>query len=191
MAELSTIAQDIADRLSLITGESWSHSASADAIDHARLQCQHDQATIQLTANSEPGRLIIRGVFGDEHRHTDQRHHITVAIGRPTLKIAREIARRLLPPYRATRAAALIAYDQNQRDLAWRDATIVELVAVSGGRRASMSEDMFYNAVGGASFTARVSAYSGVSFERIDHLSVDAARRILAILADEQPIRPA
>jgi hypothetical protein len=191
MAKLSTIAQDIADRLSLITGEAWSHNASADAIDHAQLQCQHDQATIQLMANSEPGRLIIRGVFGDEHRHADKRHRITVAKERPALDIAREIARRLLPPYRATRAAALAAYDQELRDLAWRDAAIAELVAIGGGRRASMNEDMFYNAAGRTSFRARVSAYSGVSFERIDHLPVEVARRILEILRDteaaEQP----
>lgn len=53
-----------------------------------------------------------------------------------------------------------------------------------------MSDNMFYNATGRASFKARVSASSGVSFERIDHLSVEAARRILEILADEQLVRP-
>jgi hypothetical protein len=188
-------ATAIAERLSLITGETWSASARRKAGAYT-LRADADGAEILIKPAQEHGRVSIVGSFWIEHEdiydHRPDRsrqHTITIAAGRPPIEIARAIKRRLLPGYRADLAAARrrkAAYDAARSE---ESATAAELAAIVGGHIARDKHDTFVNGSGGVHITGQVNRGYGVSLE-LRYLSVDAARRVLAILKDERPVKP-
>jgi hypothetical protein len=201
MADLLTIAQDIADRLSLIVGEAWTAEIPPHRIDDMRLlHTATDHAEMTIERMHTGNRLVLSGSFWIdnislyEHRpDRDARHTITVAADRPATQIAREIARRLLPAYRADLAEARRRKAVFDDARAYEEATAAELASIIHGGIYAHQErkNTFHNGSTGPHLKAYVSHGYGVTFERISNVSVDAARRILEILADVQLVRPA
>jgi hypothetical protein len=92
----------------------------------------------------------------------------------------------------ADRAEALEHYDEQQRQRAWATATAAELAAIVNGRifEDYRDHDTFYAGKGiPGDLKARVSYGYGVTFERLSHVPLPIARRILELLRDaaEQP----
>ncbi|HYU12182.1 MAG TPA: hypothetical protein VEK82_06375, partial [Stellaceae bacterium] len=104
---LASLAADLAEHLSLITGETWSAAPHQHRADVRTLHAARDGAELMVEPARERRRLLIVGSFWieddlDNHKPTRDRHHtITAAAERPVIAIARDIARRLLPAYRA------------------------------------------------------------------------------------------
>ena len=105
MIDLPITATEIAERLSLITGEAWTTEQPAHRRDDMRIiVAERDQAEIEITHSTYTHRFELCGSLGDAYSH--RRHdapslRITVANHRPAVEIAKEIARRLLTTYRA------------------------------------------------------------------------------------------
>ncbi len=197
MIDLPTIAADIAERLSLITGETWTARLPAHRRNDMRIiVAERDQAEIEITQATSTHRFELCGSLSDAYNH--RRHdapplRITVADHRPAVEIAKEIARRLLTTYRAELDEARRRKSSYDTARAYEEVIAAELAALVGGGIYTYQEhkNAFHNGSTGPHLKAYVSHGYGVTFERISNVSVEAARRILAILKDEQPVRPA
>src|SRR5690348_12271209 len=87
MIDLPTIAAEIAERLSLITGETWATEPPAHGRDDMRIVvAERDRAEIEITHAAHTHRFELRGGLGDAYNH--RRYdapplRITVADHRP------------------------------------------------------------------------------------------------------------
>jgi hypothetical protein len=195
---LASLVADLAEHLSLISGETWVATAHQHRANLRTLRAVRDSAEITIEPARTPGRLALSGSFWiggeqlyDHRSDRTRKHTITTAADRPVIEIAREIARRLLPAYRADLAEARrrkAAYDTARDETA---ATAAELATIIGGAVSSYTDerDTFHNGSGRVSVKGRVSHGYGISLE-LRYLSTQAARRILEILKDERPVKP-
>lgn len=196
MIDLPTIAAEIAERLSLITGETWTTEPPAHGRDDMRsVVAERDQAEIEITHAAHTNRFELRGSLGDAYNHRRYdvpQLRITVADHRPAVEMAKEIARRLLTTYRAELREARRRKASHDAARAYEEATAAELAALVGGGVYTYQErkNTFHNGSTGPHLKAYVSHGYGVTFEQISNVSVEAARRILTILRDEKPVRP-
>jgi hypothetical protein len=196
MIDIHIITADIAERLSLITGETWAAELPAHRRDDMQIiVAERDQAEIEITHATYTHRFELCGSLGDAYNH--RRHdapplRISVADHRPAVEIAKEIARRLLTSYRAELHEARRRKATYDTARAYEETIASELAALVNGGIYTYQEhkNAFHNGSTGPHLKAYVSHGYGVTFERISNVSVEAARRILAILKDEKPVRP-
>jgi hypothetical protein len=154
-----------------------------------------EEHVVVLWAPPQPERVELRGSLGDAYNH--RRYdapplRISVADHRPAVEIAKEIARRLLTTYRVELHQARRRKASHDAARAYEEATAAELAALVGGGIYSYQErkNAFHSGSTGPHLKAYVSHGYGVTFEQISNVSVEAARRILAILKGEKPVRP-
>jgi hypothetical protein len=170
----------IAEQLTLHTGEHWQSMIEAERLNPRVVA--PDGATITILP-APHDRITISGSFGAAYTAVPrgERHTITVSSARSAEAITSEIVHRLLPAYRASLSVANERHAAWMRDEEQRAATLTELIALAGV--ASWQENKFYNRLGRIAYTAEVYS-SGVHFEKIGSVSVETAKKILAILAD-------
>jgi hypothetical protein len=114
-------------------------------------------------------------------------YQITADAAKTPAAIARDIARRLLPTYRADRDRALEIHERNQEQRAWEQATAAEFAEIVSGQvfEDHRDRDTFYGGSGIVGhIKASVSYGYGVTFEQLSSIPVDTARQILELLRD-------
>ena len=179
-ARIEELYKDLAAALTVATGEEWKRQYHAEKLSQRVVA--PDELTLTLH-KLHPDRIQISVDFGDAYQFADRTalRSITVRADRSSMEFAREITRRLLPEARPAWQQACEALRQHGQREAQRAVWLQEMIAA--GCVGSWQEWQVFNRPGGAYFHARVEQY-GVYFERIGSVSVDAAKKIVAILND-------
>lgn len=129
MIDIHTITTDIAERLSLITGELWNARLPAHGRDDPRIiVAERDQAEVEITHATSTHR---------HRRHATPPLRISVAGHRPAVEIAKEITRWLLTSYRAELHEARRRKATYDVARAYEEATAAELAVTSTPTRST------------------------------------------------------
>lgn len=175
--------------LSKVTGQTWTVDTSERFVDHRGVYLDGpDGARLFLRFDTTSERFIVSGVWPEGSYKITRlsRHQITVSRDRGPDVLTREIARRLLPAYRAE-LIDVVARVKSYTDRAAADERLTQELAdivESNGRDFSGSVRWGFD--GGRGYgTADVwGGGEKVSLEFRD-LSADVARRVLAAFMDE------
>ncbi len=199
-AATTTLARQVARAL----GADWSVTPRGDTWDLAHdLTNGATGETVTLGTGHQTGRLSLRGRMQpaeqDELQRTGNHYgadlgHITVAADRPAAAIAAEITRRLLPTYRAGRAALLARLEATHTTQELTAATVARLSAATGGdlrpahnsRSDPRSSAVLY-ASRGTSHGLRSVEIDGERVTlNLHSLSADTAAAVLAVLYQQR-----
>jgi hypothetical protein len=196
-AQVAATLAAITEALDLITAEIWQRADNGAA--GLRLMSVRDGAVLQLRYNAQLHRFAISGSLWlcvpeqpsvNLADHLGQRparlsYTITASADKPAPAIAREIARRLLPDYRAARTQALTRYEEQQRRR-WRCEQIAaELAAIVCGETCPDRRERteFYDGMPGIHVKGHVNSPESVQIE-IRYIDADTARAELRVIAD-------
>lgn len=140
---------DLAEALATITGQRWRYQPITSDT-HFWLICDDDRAC--LNVREDRGRLEISGSFWEHNTnlisyvysvaHTPY-HTIGASASRSPLAVARDIARRLLPAFRADLAEARTRYAERLAQAQRSAQLAADLAALVGGsvRRPTQGDD--------------------------------------------------
>lgn len=179
----------IARALEAETNQPW--GAVVDATDHALLGVPiitgPDGARLHLRQQRD--RLLISGGYGEalswcpRQRGLDA---IGVAADSPPERIAREIARRLLPGYLPALATARATLARHQQQVTAAEAALAYLLTVAGGgRRSANTREIEAHLTGGAVHRVHVRpTESGPAVQlELHRVDVETAHEVVRLLA--------
>ena len=128
LADFAALADAIATALNRLDPRGWTRTTpdTDETWGTRHYHCLDGGDDRELGLTLTRGRLVVRGHFpyahGTSYHPRGESHEITVAANKPAVKIAADIARRLLPRYLPAVAAAIggVRQDANARTEAWR-----------------------------------------------------------------------
>ncbi len=195
-AQIAATLAAIAEALDMITAETWQRED--DLAAGLRLTSERDGALLHLRYNPQMHRFVVSGLLwlsrpdqpsvnqGDYigARPAGLTHAITASADKAPPAVAREIARRLLPEYRADRARALAGYqEENRRQQRCQEIAAELAASVRGETRPERRQNTeFYDGLEGIHIKGQVSSPESVYLD-IRYIDADTARAVLQAIA--------